>query len=49
MFTDSSDAVVRRMGFVPIPLAVIVIRIVYQSFRFDDSRDWILFLLGFVW
>ncbi|OQV25944.1 Transmembrane anterior posterior transformation protein 1 [Hypsibius exemplaris] len=48
IFTDPSDAVVRRMGFVPIPLAIIVIRIVYQSFRFDDSRDWILFLLGFV-
>ncbi|GAU92119.1 hypothetical protein RvY_04242 [Ramazzottius varieornatus] len=47
-FTDQSDAVVRRMGFVPIPLAIIVIRIVYQSFRFDDWRDWLLFGLGYV-
>ncbi|KAF7637252.1 hypothetical protein Mgra_00003219 [Meloidogyne graminicola] len=35
-FSDFSDQVSRRMGFVPIPIAIMLIRVVSQSVNFND-------------
>ena len=37
-YSDHADQVSRRMGFVPLPLSVLVIRIVLQTVRVWDTK-----------
>lgn len=41
-FSDHSDQVSRRMGFIPIPLSVLLIRILTQSLCFSSRQGFIL-------
>ncbi|XP_065556967.1 protein TAPT1 homolog [Artemia franciscana] len=45
--TDHSDIVARRMGFTPIPLSVLVIRIILQATRWTEVSD--LIVSFFLW
>ncbi|KAK2718443.1 hypothetical protein QYM36_005680 [Artemia franciscana] len=45
--TDHSDIVARKMSFTPIPLSVLVIRIILQATRWTEVSDFIV--LFFLW
>ncbi|KAF4094159.1 hypothetical protein AMELA_G00010210 [Ameiurus melas] len=50
-YTDYSDSVARRMGFIPLPLAVLVIRVVMSSVKIQGalaSVSLLLFYLGMI-
>ena len=47
-FSDHSDLVARRMGFIPFPLAVVLIKAIYSAVPFNNVGAWILFLLAYV-
>ncbi|KAM9742429.1 transmembrane anterior posterior transformation protein 1 homolog isoform 1-T1 [Dama dama] len=50
-YTDYSDSVARRMGFIPLPLAVLLIRVVTSSIKVQGILSYacvILFYLGLV-
>ncbi|XP_038071065.1 transmembrane anterior posterior transformation protein 1 homolog [Patiria miniata] len=44
-FSDHSDVVARRMGFIPLPLACLVYRIVGQSFKIHGTTGIVLVFL----
>lgn len=48
-FSDHSDLISRRMGFIPLPLGVLVYRIVSGSFEFTKVHDLTCLGLGFLW
>ncbi|VDM63478.1 unnamed protein product [Angiostrongylus costaricensis] len=43
-FSDYSDQVSRRMGFIPIPLSIMLIRVLSQSFTLQSKTSLIIFL-----
>ncbi|XP_024919008.1 transmembrane anterior posterior transformation protein 1 homolog isoform X2 [Cynoglossus semilaevis] len=50
-YTDYSDSVARRMGFIPLPLAVLLIRVVMTSVKVQGALSYtcvFLFYLGLV-
>uniref|UniRef100_A0A3P9IIH6 Transmembrane anterior posterior transformation 1a n=1 Tax=Oryzias latipes TaxID=8090 RepID=A0A3P9IIH6_ORYLA len=50
-YTDYSDSVARRMGFIPLPLAVLLIRVVMSSMKVQGAMSYscvFLFYLGLV-
>lgn len=47
-FSDHSDLVARRMGFIPFPLAVVLIKAIYSAVSFNNLAAWILFALAYV-
>ncbi|XP_049599817.1 transmembrane anterior posterior transformation protein 1 homolog isoform X1 [Syngnathus scovelli] len=50
-YTDYSDSVARRMGFIPLPLAVLLIRVVMSSVKVQGALSYtcvLLFYLGLV-
>ncbi|XP_061768661.1 transmembrane anterior posterior transformation protein 1 homolog [Nerophis ophidion] len=50
-YTDYSDSVSRRMGFIPLPLALLLIRVVSSSVKIQGSLSFIcvlLFYLGLI-
>ncbi|XP_024849421.2 transmembrane anterior posterior transformation protein 1 homolog isoform X1 [Bos taurus] len=50
-YTDYSDSVARRMGFIPLPLAVLLIRVVTSSVKVQGILSYacvILFYLGLI-
>ncbi|KAI9562913.1 hypothetical protein GHT06_010369 [Daphnia sinensis] len=47
-FTDHSDLVARRMGFIPLPLGVLAIRIVSQAVQITDYGDAFILFLAFL-
>ncbi|RVE67675.1 hypothetical protein OJAV_G00105350 [Oryzias javanicus] len=50
-YTDYSDSVARRMGFIPLPLAVLLIRVVMSSVKVQGAMSYscvFLFYLGLV-
>ncbi|XP_032411743.1 transmembrane anterior posterior transformation protein 1 homolog isoform X2 [Xiphophorus hellerii] len=50
-YTDYSDSVARRMGFIPLPLAVLLIRVVMSCVKVQGALSYIcvfLFYLGMV-
>ncbi|XP_059237335.1 transmembrane anterior posterior transformation protein 1 homolog isoform X2 [Mustela nigripes] len=50
-YTDYSDSVARRMGFIPLPLAVLLIRVVTSSIKVQGILSYacvILFYLGLI-
>lgn len=44
-FTDHSDLVARRMGFIPIPLGVVMIKVLTRCVSFDWRLPCIILLL----
>lgn len=46
-FSDHSDLVARRMGFIPFPLAVVLIKAIYSAVPFNNLAAWVLFLLAY--
>ncbi|KAM9377069.1 transmembrane anterior posterior transformation protein 1 homolog isoform 1-T1 [Pholidichthys leucotaenia] len=50
-YTDYSDSVARRMGFIPLPLAVLLIRVVMSSVKVQGALSYmcvLLFYLGLI-
>ncbi|VEN40772.1 unnamed protein product [Callosobruchus maculatus] len=47
-FSDHSDLVARRMGFIPLPLGVVMIRVLIHSIRIDDVPSVIVFIIGYL-
>lgn len=45
-FTDHSDLVARRMGFIPLPLGVVMIRVLVHSVHINDLPSFVIFLLA---
>lgn len=48
-FSDHSDIVSRRMGFIPLPLAVLCIRILSSSFSFTELYSCLCLSVAFLW
>ncbi|KRF99379.1 uncharacterized protein Dwil_GK28110 [Drosophila willistoni] len=47
-FSDHSDLVARRMGFIPFPLAVVLIKAIYTAVSFQNAAAWLLFFLAYL-
>ncbi|XP_035282353.1 transmembrane anterior posterior transformation protein 1 homolog [Anguilla anguilla] len=47
-YTDYSDSVSRRMGFIPLPLAVLLIRVVTSSVTIQGSLSYVCLLLFYL-
>nr|XP_027223415.1 transmembrane anterior posterior transformation protein 1 homolog isoform X2 [Penaeus vannamei] len=47
-YSDHSDLVARRMGFIPLPLGVVMYRILSQSIRLSNPASYLILLLGFL-
>lgn len=46
-FSDHSDLVARRMGFIPFPLGVVLVKALYHSFSFKNFGSIVLFLAAY--
>ncbi|TRY76158.1 hypothetical protein TCAL_03511 [Tigriopus californicus] len=46
--SDHSDLVSRRMGFMPLPLGVVMIRVIWTSIRFNGWGAGIVFVLAYL-
>ncbi|BET01900.1 protein TAPT1 homolog [Nesidiocoris tenuis] len=46
-FSDHSDLVARRMGFIPLPLGVVMIRVFSMSFRINTLESFIIALVAY--
>ena len=46
-FSDHSDLVARRMGFIPLPLGVVMIRVLASAVHINDFASVILFVLAY--
>ncbi|EFP00707.1 hypothetical protein CRE_21263 [Caenorhabditis remanei] len=47
-FSDYSDQVARRMGFIPIPLSIMIIRVLSQTFTLDNWGSILIFVIGWL-
>lgn len=47
-FSDHSDLVARRMGFIPYPLGVVLFKAIYSAVSFDNAASYILLIVGFL-
>lgn len=47
-FSDHSDLVARRMGFIPFPLGVVLVKALYHSLSFKNFGSIILFLAAYL-
>lgn len=47
-FTDHSDLVARRMGFIPLPLGVLATRIVSQAVEITNCGGMLILLFAFL-
>ncbi|CAL4141646.1 unnamed protein product, partial [Meganyctiphanes norvegica] len=46
-YSDHSDLVARRMGFIPLPLGVVMYRILSQSIQLNNPASYLLLAMGF--
>lgn len=46
-FSDHSDLVARRMGFIPFPLGVVLIKALYTAVSFDNAASIVLFIIAY--
>lgn len=46
-FSDHSDLVARRMGFIPFPLGVVLIKALYSAIKFENAASICLFILAY--
>ncbi|KAB0800762.1 hypothetical protein PPYR_06501 [Photinus pyralis] len=47
-FSDHSDLVARRMGFIPLPLTVVMVRVITQSVAINDVASIVIILLAYL-
>lgn len=47
-FSDHSDLVARRMGFIPLPLGVVMVRVLAQALNLESPASISLLLLGYL-
>lgn len=47
-FSDHSDLVARRMGFIPLPLGVVMIRVLIHSISIEDFTSFLVFLVAYL-
>ncbi|XP_018325730.1 protein TAPT1 homolog isoform X2 [Agrilus planipennis] len=47
-FSDHSDLVARRMGFIPLPLGVVMIRVLVQSIHINSFSSVLICILGYL-
>ncbi|KAE8744311.1 hypothetical protein FOCC_FOCC009034 [Frankliniella occidentalis] len=47
-FSDHSDLVARRMGFIPLPLGVVMVRVLAQALNIESAASICLFVLGYL-
>ncbi|MPC69277.1 Protein TAPT1 [Portunus trituberculatus] len=47
-YSDHSDLVARRMGFIPLPLGVVMYRILSQSIRLTSPASYLVLGVGFL-
>lgn len=47
-FSDHSDLVARRMGFIPFPLGVVLIKAIHSAVSFDNCAAIVLFLIAYL-
>ncbi|XP_019932173.2 protein TAPT1 homolog [Aedes albopictus] len=47
-FSDHSDLVARRMGFIPFPLGVILVKALYHALSFDNAASIALFIIAYL-
>lgn len=47
-FSDHSDLVARRMGFIPLPLGVVMIRVLVNAIHLEGMASLILFILAYL-
>lgn len=47
-FSDHSDLVSRRMGFIPYPLGIVLIKALYTAISFDSFAAVVLFVVAYV-
>ena len=47
-FSDHSDIVSRRMGFIPLPLSVVIIRVIGTAVKGDSAGTLFIFILGYL-
>jgi len=48
-FSDHLDTMSRRMGFVPLPLAVLLIRVITQSLRLSTRLSYVVLVVLYLW
>ncbi|XP_055637764.1 protein TAPT1 homolog [Toxorhynchites rutilus septentrionalis] len=46
-FSDHSDLVARRMGFIPFPLGVILVKALYHAISFDNAASIVIFIIAY--
>jgi len=46
-FSDHSDIVSRRMGFIPLPLGVVMLRVVYSSVKSTNPGAWAVVVMAY--
>ena len=47
-FSDHSDVVSRRMGFIPLPLGVVMLRVVYTSVKSTNPGAWAVVVMAYL-
>lgn len=47
-FTDHSDLVARRMGFIPLPLGVVMIRVLAHAIHIDDIASVLILVIAYL-
>ncbi|XP_055905297.1 protein TAPT1 homolog [Eupeodes corollae] len=47
-FSDHSDLVARRMGFIPFPLGVVLIKAIHSAVSFDNCAAIVLFFIAYL-
>merc|ERR1719450_1233455 len=47
-FSDHSDIVSRRMGFIPLPLGVVMLRVVYSSVKSTNPGAWAVVVMAYL-
>ena len=47
-FSDHSDIVSRRMGFIPLPLSVVIIRVIGTAVKGNSAGTLFIFILGYL-
>jgi len=47
-FSDHSDIVTRRMGFIPLPLGVVMLRVVYSSVKSTNPGAWAVAVMAYL-
>ncbi|XP_055541487.1 protein TAPT1 homolog [Wyeomyia smithii] len=47
-FSDHSDLVARRMGFIPFPLGVVLVKAIYHAVSFENAASILLFVIAYL-